>query len=176
MIYIALAIFIQSPAAYEALKSFNILQLLSRSTLKSYTGAFIHEAGASHESILKQVESYETFKKASSSSEQSMPKSDGVLIFDEVKVVSSLMWNSRNYQIIGLSMSEKEQASLHDIYQLFDDDQHTKMTNYIVQVLWRDLTSSFDIVGPYYTSEVVVTAKFLSACVFETIKVFQVCQ
>ena len=73
-------------------------------------------------------------------------------------------------------MSEKEQASLHDIYQLFDDDQHTKMTNYIVQFLWRDLTSSFDIVGPYYTSEVVVTTKFLSACVFETIKVFQVCQ
>ena len=73
-------------------------------------------------------------------------------------------------------MSEKEQASLHDIYQLFDDDQHTKMTNYIVQFLWRDLTSSFDIVGPYYTSEVVVTAKFHSACVFETIKVFQVCQ
>ena len=74
-----------------------------------------------------------------------MPKSDGILIFDEVKVVSSLLWNSRNHQIIGLSMSEKEQASLHDIYHLFDDDQHTKMTNYIVQFLWRDLTSSFDI-------------------------------
>ena len=176
MIYIALAIFIRSPAAYEVLKSFNILQLPSCSTLKSYTGAFKHEAGASHESFLKQVESYEIFKKASSSSEQSMPKSDDVLIFDEVKVVSSLMWNSRNHEIIGLSMSEKEQASLHDIYQLFDDDQHTKMTNYIVQFLWRDLTSSFDIVGPYYISEDAVTTKFLSACVFETIKIFQVCQ
>ena len=140
MIYIALAIFIWSPAAYEALKSFNILQLPSRSTLKAYTSAFIHEPGASHESILKQVESYEIFKKASSSSEQSTPKSDGSLIFDEVKVVSFLMWNSRNRQIIGIAMSEKEQASLHDMYQLFDDHQHTNMPNYIVQFLWRDLT------------------------------------
>ena len=86
MIYIAVPIFIRSPAAYEALKSFNILKLPSRSTLKFYTGAFIHEADASHESILKQVESYEIFKKASSNSGQSMHKSDGVCrVFSNVE-------------------------------------------------------------------------------------------
>ena len=87
-----------------------------------------------------------------------MPKSDGVLTFDEDKVVSSLMWNSRNHQLIRLVMSEKDQASLLDIYQLLVDDRHTKMTNYILQFLWRDLTSDFDIVGPYFTSEDAVSA------------------
>ena len=172
--FVALAVFIRSPAAYEALKSFNILSLPSRSTIQAYTGAFLHEAGASHDSILKQVESYELFKEACRSSGKRLPKSDGVLIFDEVKVVSSLIWNSRNHQLIGLAMSETDQASLQDIYQLLEDDRHTKLTNYILQFLWRDLTSSFDVVGPYFTSEDTVTAKFISACVFETIQLFQV--
>ena len=52
-----------SPTAYEALKIFNILQLPSHSILQSYTGAFLHEAGALQEAILKQVERYEIFKK-----------------------------------------------------------------------------------------------------------------
>lgn len=45
-------------AAYEALKSFTILQLPSQSTLQAYTGAFLHEAGASA-TIAKQMEMYE---------------------------------------------------------------------------------------------------------------------
>ena len=64
--FAALAVFIRSPAAYEALKHFNILSLPSRSTIQAYTGAFLHEAGASRDSILKQVESYKLFKEACS--------------------------------------------------------------------------------------------------------------
>jgi len=172
--FTALAVFVRSPAAYEALKSFNILSLPSRSTLQAYTGAFLHEAGASYDSIQKQVESYKIFKEDCKRNGKKLPKSDGVLIFDEVKVVSSLIWNSRNHQIIRLAMSESDQASLQDIYQLLEDDRHTKLTNYILQFLWRDLTSSFDVVGPYFTSEDTVTAKFISACVYETIQLFQV--
>ena len=41
----ALAVFVRSPAAYEALKSFNILQLPSRATLQAYTGAFLDSPG-----------------------------------------------------------------------------------------------------------------------------------
>ena len=76
--------FVRSPAAYEALKSFNILQLLSRSTLQSYTGAC-------SESISKQVETYEALLKQCEKEGKLIPKSDGVLIFDEVKVVSRLI-------------------------------------------------------------------------------------
>ena len=48
-IRVALAIFVRSPAAYEALKSFKLLQLPSRSTLQMYTSAFLDEAGNSRQ-------------------------------------------------------------------------------------------------------------------------------
>lgn len=44
-LFLALAVFVRSPAAYEALKSFNILQLPSRATLQAYTGAFLDNPG-----------------------------------------------------------------------------------------------------------------------------------
>ena len=172
-VYLSLAIFVRSHSAYKALKSFNILQLSSRATLRAYTGAFMHEAGIASESISKQVDKNKLFQKSREAERKLNPKSTGVLIF--VKVVSSLMWNSRSHQFIGLAMTEEMQASLHDIFQSFDKDYRTKQTSYILQFLWRDLTSSFDIVGPYYTSEETIPAKVICSCIFETIKLFQVC-
>ena len=61
-VYAALAVYTRSPGAYEALKSFGILQLPSRSTLQSYTGAFLHEPGASNQCIAGQVTQYIIFK------------------------------------------------------------------------------------------------------------------
>ena len=94
---------------------------------------------------------------------------------DEVKVISSLIWNCQDHQIIGLAMTEKDQASLHDVFRYFSDGHRTQQTSYILQFLWRDLTSSFDIVGPYFTSDETLTAKKTFACVMETVKIFQVC-
>ena len=34
-------------------------------------------------------------------------RSDGVLIFDEVKVACQLMWNLRSHQLMGLAMTHK---------------------------------------------------------------------
>ena len=42
---VALAVFVRSPAAYEALKGFGLLQLPSRATLQAYTGAFLDSPG-----------------------------------------------------------------------------------------------------------------------------------
>jgi len=44
---------------------------------------------------------------------------------------------------------------------------------YILQFLWRDLTSNYDIIGPYFTSADSVVSKFILTCVLETIKLFQ---
>ena len=52
------------------------------------------------------------------------------------------------------------------------DDATTKHTSYILQFQWRDLTSSFDIVGPYYTSSKTLESKFIYSCVIETLKLF----
>lgn len=79
------------------------------------------------------------------------PKSDGVLVFDEVKVACQLMWNSRNQTLTGLAMTNKDMSSLVDVYQLLQTPQTPAQTSYILEFLWRDLTSGYDIVDPYFT-------------------------
>ncbi len=44
-IILALAVFVRSPDAYEALKGFQLLQLPSRATQQAYTGSFIDDLG-----------------------------------------------------------------------------------------------------------------------------------
>lgn len=70
-------------------------------------------------------------------------------------------------------MSQDEQSSLADIYKFLSSDDSTQQTSYILQFLWRDLTSSFDIVGPYFTSSTTLESKFTLSCVLETVKLFQ---
>ena len=84
-----------------------------------------------------------------------------------------LMWNSRNNQLMGLAKKLTDLASLNDIYTILQSGESNKQTSYVLQFLWRDLTSSFDIVGPYFTSSSSVDAKFVLACVLETVKLFQ---
>ena len=173
LLCLALAVYTRSPAAYEALKSFGILQLPSRSTLQAYTGAFMHEPGASSQCIERQVARYVIFKEQCREAGKQEPKSDGVLIFDEVKVACQLMWNSRSHQLMGLAMTHQELSSLNDIYRLLKEPDSAQQTSYILQFLWRDLTSEFDIVGPYFTTSSSMEGKFVIACVLETVKLFQ---
>ena len=150
------------------------MQLPSESTSQSYTGAFLHEAGACAESIIRQVAQYKTVQQSFRDQSGAVPLSDGAIIFDEIKVISSLIWNSRSHHLVGLAMSPQEQANLQDIFATFDSTSRIKQTNYILQFLWRDLASNFDIVGPYFTSENPMTAKYIIACVLETVKLFKV--
>lgn len=135
-IRIALAVFTRSPAAYNALKSFKILQLPSRSTIQSYTGSFLHEPGASSNYIANQLVSYMVYKEECLKNGKKQPKGDGVLIFDEVKVACQLMWNSRNHQLMGLAMTHKDLASLQDIYKYINSPQGAQQTSYILQFRW----------------------------------------
>ena len=59
----------------------------------------------------------------------------------------------------------------NDIYLSLKEDQ-AQQTSYILQFLWRDLTSDFDIIGPYFTSAKTMDSKFILSCVLETIKLF----
>lgn len=126
--------------------------------------------GASHARLAEQLKHFSEFKLQRIADDKPIPHGDGVLIFDEVKVVCRLMWNSRSHQLVGLSMSHEDLASLNDVYQLLADDCKTKQTSYILQFLWRDLTSPFDVVGPYYTSSGPLESKFILACVLESVK------
>jgi len=168
-----LAIYTRSPAAYEALKSFEIVQLPSRSLLQSYTGAFLHEPGTTRKCIVDQVAQYVLFKSQCEKQGKHPPQSDGVLVFDEVKVACQLMWNSRSQTLSGLAMTTDDMASLTDVYHLLQKPQAAAQTKYILQFLWRDLTSSYDVIGPYFTSSESVDSNFVVNCVLDTIKLFQ---
>ena len=82
------------------------------------------------------------------------------------------MWNSRNHRVVGFSMTHEDMANLLDVYQTLDPDAATKNTTYILQFLWRDLTSSSDVVGPYYTSSKAMESKYILGVVLETVKLF----
>ena len=70
-------------------------------------------------------------------------------------------------------MTTKNLASLNDVYSLLQQSDTAKQTSYILQLIWRDSTSEFDIVGPYFTCTSSVEGKFVLACVLETVKLFQ---
>ena len=61
-----------------------------------------------------------------------MPQSDGVLVFNEVKVPCQLMLNSRNQTLSGLAMTADDMYSLIDIYELLQKPQVVAQTNYIL--------------------------------------------
>ena len=83
------------------------------------------------------------------------------------------MWHSKNNPIIGVAISPDELRSLHDVYELLDADFRTHQTTYVLQFMWRDITSDFNVIGPYFTCEKSLEMKFLTACLFEAMYVFE---
>lgn len=100
------------------------------------------------------------------------PLGEGVLIFDEVKVAMKVSWNSRNEELVGLAMTSAEMQTLQDVYNTISSDSKTQKASYILQTLWRDLTSEYDVIGPYYTSASTLKSKFLLPCVMDAIYQF----
>ena len=100
------------------------------------------------------------------------PLSEGVLIADEVKVAAKLHWNSREDIIVGTSMTPDEMATLQDLYMELDEDPTTSKADYVLQTLWRDLSTNHDIIGPYYTSTGTFDAKFMLACLIDSLQYF----
>lgn len=101
------------------------------------------------------------------------PVGEGILIFDEVKVQSKVMWISKNNDIVGLAVLDDELRSLHDVYESIKDEKGRQMAPHILQFLWRDLSSNFAVIGPYFTSDSVMEAKFITPCVPEAMLAFE---
>ena len=58
-------------------------------------------------------------------------------------------------------MTPDEMATLQDLYMELDEDPTTSKADYVLQTLWRDLSTNHDIIGPYYTSTGKFDAKFI---------------
>ena len=141
----------RSPAACEALKGFNVLKLPSVSSLKAFTGSNLEAPGDIQKRLSESYTDYQAMIEQKKAQGLKTPLGEGVVIFDEVKVASNV--------------------SFQDVYQSLDPDAKTQTTSY-VQTLWRDLTSEFDIIGPYYTSADGLKSCFLLPCIMDTIYQF----
>lgn len=87
---LALAVYARSPAAYEALKSFKVLQLPSKRSLQAYLSANSQLAGVDEARISEQRDLYDAFVAQKKRQAKHPPLSKGILIFDEVKVQSKV--------------------------------------------------------------------------------------
>ena len=71
----------------------------------------------------------------------------------DFQVGMKLLWSSRDQKFVGHAMSAEEMSTLCDVYRTLSPDFQQRKTTYVLQTLWRDLTSNFEIIGPHYTSE-----------------------
>lgn len=169
---IALAVCSRSPAAYEALRSFKILNLPSVSTLKEKTRKLNHKPGVNEDYLAEEQTKYEKLKIEKESKGESIPTGTGIVIFDEVKVIDKIMWNSKTHEFVGFAMDQNDWPELIDIYK-DTTAQAPSPTHYILQYLWRDLTSGVDVIGPYFTSARSFQQKTLVTTLYQTLEAFE---
>ena len=166
----ALAVYVRSKSAYKALSSFQILNLPSVQSLTSFTRNKIDRPGECDTYLSEQLKKYKLMCDELRSKSSPVPEGMGALIFDEVKVVSQVLFNSKNNTLVGYAMNADDMAGLQDIYLHLDPNNKTLKTHYILQFLWRDLCSDFDVLGPYYTCHASLEHKYIIACVLDAMR------
>lgn len=70
-------------------------------------------------------------------------------------------------------MTPREMASLQDVYEEIKTPKSLK-AGYQMQFLWRDLTSDFDVIGPYFSSNAGLESKFIISCLMTSIHAFHI--
>ena len=159
----------------------------SDKTLRGY----IHtrSPGIDENILFENAKRYDDYKQLRILEGKQVPLGEGILIFDEVKVrltcyciqqiehnimqvQSRIIWNSSNSTIVGYAMSPNDFSALHDVYEGLGVNDVCQRTNYAVQFLWRDLSSSFDAIGPYFTCPSTMEARFLHSMVVQSMLAF----
>ena len=69
-------------------------------------------------------------------------------------------------------MSHDKLASLCDVYSTLSPDYRKRQTTYVLQSLWRDLTSTFDVIGPHFTNDATFPHHLLCTILMEPIHQF----
>lgn len=64
-------------------------------------------------------------------------------------------------------MTHEQLTTLADVYEELKEGRAEK-TTYILQFLWRDISSKYDVIGPYFTSSSGLDARLTAACLYET--------
>lgn len=69
-------------------------------------------------------------------------------------------------------MSSEEFLSLHDIYKGINEEEKCQKTMYMLQFLWRDLSSDYDVIGPYFNCPYTMETPYLHSIVIKTVLAF----
>ena len=138
---VALSVFSRSPAAYEALRSFNILTLPSVSTLKTFMRPNVEDPGPVYGRMAEEQKNYQMLQEFQRKLGKPVPAFEGALIFDEVKVTASIYWNAKSNKFISHALTHENMSTVHDIYRELDN-RRTAKASYILQFLWSDVSSS----------------------------------
>lgn len=170
-----MAVYARYPSAYSALKDLGILQLPCEKQVRKRMNANSIDCGIDEEALKQEVTKYEEFVKIQEEKKKPKPMKTGVLIFDETKVQSKIMFNMSGNKVMRFAMAPDELPFLHDIFSSIDQEDEMK-TSYVLQFIWRDLTSSYSIIGPYFNCAQSWDHAFLYECVMRTIKVFSLYQ
>eukprot|EP00733_Pompholyxophrys_punicea_P001513 Pompholyxophrys_punicea_v1_NODE_786_length_1302_cov_2.549318.p1 type:complete len:275 gc:universal NODE_786_length_1302_cov_2.549318:77-901(+) len=169
---IALAIYYRSPAAYKALRDFDILALPSESSLKRITSRNSLGAGIHESKIADQVDAFKTMNKARVAKGLKETPAEGALIFDEVKVAVGVSWNSQSHTISSEATTPLEAANLHNVFQTLDS-KTSEPTSHILQTLWRCVVADCDIIGPYFTSSSTLSAEIMLEHIMDVVRTFE---
>ena len=117
---------------------------------------------------MEQAQNYSSYKDELKRKGKQMPLNEVILIFDEAKVTSKVKWSSSGQKSLGLALTDEEFPLLHDVYEEANSIGEPLRTEYNPQFLWRDLTSDFGVIGPYFSSNNSYDHRFVIASVKET--------
>lgn len=90
---------------YEALKGFGILQLPSVASLKAFTSFNVESAGVFEERLAFSRKQYDAMVEEKCCASQAIPLSEGILVFDEVKVGTTMLSQESLLALLCLQMS-----------------------------------------------------------------------
>lgn len=167
----AIAVYARSPSAYKALKDLGIIQLPCENQIEKLIKSNGTDPGLNEESIASEFGKYSEFKEVQKQKGKPEPLGFGALIFDETKVQSKILFNMNSGKVLGFAMMPDQLPFLTDIFESVEASRAIK-TSYVLQFLWRDLTSSYTIIGPHFACERSWGHDFLYDCVMRTIKLF----
>jgi len=196
---VALSMYLRGPAGYDALKKSGVVSLPSGRLLQSYVrdrapsvgcdeyqGKLLKDAYARHK-LLCEVKAMAPAAAAApvlsaltltprlhrpdfKSGVTRPPAGVGALMFDEIKISGGFAFKN-NSELVGFACSAEDLVSLRDIYL---DDSREKSDaetpcSYVLQFMWRDMTSRFDVIGPYWTSVGTFTGGGVNGCFWEAL-------
>jgi hypothetical protein len=159
-IRLGLSIYLKSAAAYNVLRGSGVMTLPCPRLLQSYVAFSTADAGV-NANVFDRLQRQWTAHTTQTNGPPPLPA--GILVFDELKVKSGLVWTPDN-KLRGYALTNDDLIGMGDLFsaKATDGNKPTReKTSYISQVQWKCLSSALILSGPYFTVGSQMTAETL---------------